>query len=203
MNDTQIREDSLSTLYNSGKSMFEIAQYYNCSPHKIVYWMDKFNIKRRSRSEAGYIKLNPNGDPFNIKTEFNLYDTFLYGIGLGIYWGEGEKVSRNSLRVANTDPYILITFSKFLKTICNVKSEKMRYSLVCFNDIDENVAKAYWSKILKISEDKFGKIVNIPTQGKGKYKRKSQFGVCTLTVSNTKLKTWIMEEIDKIKNPPV
>ena len=29
--------------------------------------MNKNNIKRRSRSEASYLKANPNGDPFKIK----------------------------------------------------------------------------------------------------------------------------------------
>ncbi len=198
-----ISKEKLKLLYDSGKSMFELAQLYKCSTHKIVYWMDKYKLKRRTRSEASYIKLNPNGDPFYIKRVFNLEDMFLYGLGIGLYWGEGEKASNNAVRVANSDPYVIKNFRRFLSSICGVQAEKMRYSLICFNDINENTAKTYWAKLLKISEAKFGKIVNIPTQGKGSYKKKSQFGVCTITVSNTKLKAWIMGEIDKIKNTPV
>ena len=194
---------TLIQLYEQGNSMVEIAQTLRCSPHKIVYWMDKYEIKRRSRSEALYRKRNPFGDPFLIKQNLNEKDIFLYGLGLGIYWGEGEKVSKYSIRVANTDPYILILFSDFLQKICGVKKEKMTFSLVCFNDSDPIKAKNYWAKMLGISDKKFGKIVIIPKQGKGVYKRKSQFGVCTITVSNIKLKLWIMQELNKLKTADI
>jgi len=50
-------------------------------------------------------------------------------------------------------------------------------------------------------KEKFGKIVQIPTQGKGTYKKKSRFGVCTITVGNVKLKNWILNEIAISKLP--
>ncbi len=195
----KILKEELIRLYHSGKSMNEIARIYNCSSHKIVYWMEKFHIKRRSLSDAMYYKLNPNGDPFLIKQSLSSQEMYLYGLGIGIYWGEGEKVSKSAIRVANSDPYVLIAFSEFLQQICGVKKEKMRYSLICFNDSLIEKVKAYWSQIFNIPDKKFGKIVRIPTQGKGIYKRKSQFGVCTLTVSNIKLKSWILGEINKQK----
>jgi len=52
------------------------------------------------------IKYNPNGDPFEIKTNLDKGEQFLKGLGLGIYWGEGTKTSIHSLRVANTDVYV-------------------------------------------------------------------------------------------------
>jgi hypothetical protein len=93
--------------------------------------MDKYEIKRRTRSDTIYLKLNPFGDPFSIKQEMNLQEMFLLGLGLGIYWGEGEKALKHAIRVANSDPYVLISFSSFLKSICGVKEEKIIYSLVC------------------------------------------------------------------------
>lgn len=53
--------------------------------------------------------------------------------------------------------------------------------------------------MLNISEEKFGKIVTIPMQGKGIYKKKSQAGIYTIIVNNIKLKKWMMHEIEKIK----
>jgi len=182
--------------------MAEIAKKSNCSINKVTYWMSKHGIKRRSRSEAGYIKLNPEGDPFLIKKNLTKEEKFLYGLGLGIYWGEGEKASRNTVRVANTDPYLIIAFKKFLLEICQLKEQKLTYSIVCFNDTSPENAKNYWSKILKTSKEKFGKIVQVSIQGKGKYKRKSEFGVCTVTASNIKLKAWIMDEIETLKQMP-
>ncbi|HZQ29466.1 MAG TPA: hypothetical protein VFA93_00060, partial [Patescibacteria group bacterium] len=125
-------------------------------------------------------------------------EMFLYGLGLGIYWGEGEKVSSNAIRVANTDPRLLKTFIRFLLEICGLEKEKLLYSIICFNDINAEEAKMHWAKELKISPDKFGKIVQIPTQGRGNYKRKSRFGVCTVIVSNIKLKPWIMKQLADI-----
>lgn len=200
MKDDPRLKEQLQLLYSSGYSMSEIAAKFLCSIHKVVYWMEKYKIKRRTRSQAAYLKQNPNGDPFKIKIRLNRNDLISYGLGLGIYMGEGEKVSKSAIRVANTDPKIIKLFIKFLLNICNVERNKLSYSIVCFNDNNITKVVEYWSKILEIPQEKFGKIVQIPTQGKGIYKKKSEFGVCTVTFCNMKLKSWIMREIEKMKN---
>lgn len=187
--------------YGSGKSMAEIATILGCSVHKIVYWMDKHGLRRRTRSEATYIKLNPEGDPFDIKRCLTRDDSFLLGLGIGLYWGEGEKVSPHALRVGNTDPGVIKTFIKFLLGICGARKDKLYYNIVCFNDTDPELARGYWAKQLKTSPEKFGKITQIPSQGKGNYKRKSRYGVCTVAFGNIKLKRWMMEQIEKLKSP--
>lgn len=187
----------LVKLYSSGKSMSEISSILKCSIYKVVYWMDKYQIKRRSSSEALYIKLNPGGDPFKIKENLTNEEIFLYGLGIGIYWGEGEKASGNAVRVANSDPFVIKVFIKFLREICQLKEYKIKFSIICFNDSNPEECLKYWIKKLKTSRKKFGKIVQIPKQGKGTYKRKSLNGVCTLTVCNVKLRSWIIEQIEK------
>ena len=194
-----ISKEELEREYLCGKSMFEIARDLKCSVHKVVYWMDKYNIKRRSHSEATYLKSNPDGDPFLVKNALSGSEQFIYGLGLGIYYGEGEKASKSSIRVANTNANLLRIFIKFLIEICGINRSKLSYSIVCFNDTDPKEAESYWAKQLKINEGKFGKIVQIPPQGKGSYKRKSKFGVCTVTFNNIKLKKWLMEELDNLQ----
>lgn len=61
MNNHSILKSELENLYLSGSSMPEIAIKLQCSIHKVVYWMNKYGIKRRDRSEALYVKLNPKG----------------------------------------------------------------------------------------------------------------------------------------------
>lgn len=200
MNKTPILRENLEKLYKSGLSMFEIAAKLKCSTHKIVYWMNKYNLQRRNLSDALYVKLNPNGDPFEIKKIMNQDEKFLYGLGIGIYWGEGDRRSKNALRVANTDPKLIKVFTKFLLTICQLEKRKLIYNLICFNDSNPEEVRNYWAKELRISKEKFGKIVQIPSQGKGTYRKKSNHGVCIAIVCNMKLKTWIMDEINKI-NP--
>jgi len=197
-----INKGELKDLYKSGKSMSDISKILNCSSHKIVYWMRKYGLKRRSRSEAGYIQQNPDGDPFKIRVKLNDKQMFLFGLGLGIYWGEGTKTSKHSLRVTNTNPDIIKYFIRFLLEICQLKKEKISFSLISFNDIDEETARDYWAKQLQISPQKFGKITIIPHQGKGTYKRKSQFGVCTVHANNIKLRNWLFLELDKLKSKP-
>lgn len=196
-----IPKNELGNLYSSGKSMSQIAKSLNCSPNKIVYWMKKYNIKRRTRSEATYLSSNPNGDPFNLDNINSLSkeEIFLYGLNIGLYWGEGEKTTKHAIRVTNSDPYVIIRFRDFLINICKLDPSKIKYYLISFNDIDQNTAKEYWANLLEISPDKFGKIVEIPSQGKGTYKKKSRYGVCTIYAGNIKLKSWILNEIEKVK----
>ncbi len=188
----------LKRIYVHGKSMAEIAKIHNCSVHKVEYWMDKYGIKRRSWSEATYVKRNPKGDPFLIKKRLTDREKFLLGLGIGIYWGEGDKVTRHQVRVSNTDPRVLKTFVAFLRNICQLKKKKITYSLICFNDTNPNTARNFWAKELRISPEKFGKITQIPTQGKGTYKRKSKYGVCSAAASNIKLKRWLMSQIASV-----
>lgn len=190
-------------LYNSGKSISETAKILNISPSKTIYWMKKLNINRRNHSDAAYIKQNPLGDPFKIKglTKMNNSEMFLYGLGIGIYWGEGNKAPKcGSLRVTNSDPGLIRVFLKFIKKIFQLEDKRFSFSIVSFNDVDPEIARNYWSKELKISPERFGKITIIPTQGKGTYKKKSRYGVCTAQGNNIKLRKLIIDKIDELRN---
>ncbi|MBU3964305.1 hypothetical protein KJ591_00035 [Patescibacteria group bacterium] len=85
-----IAKEKLEKLYKSGLSIQGIVDKTDWSYHQVIYWMDKYNIHRRSRSEANYVKYNPNGDPFKIKENLTKNEVALKGLGLGIYWGDGE-----------------------------------------------------------------------------------------------------------------
>ncbi|MDO9579336.1 MAG: helix-turn-helix domain-containing protein [Bacteroidales bacterium] len=192
-------KEKIVDLYQRGLSMQEIADKMGWSLHKVSYWLDKCNISRRSPSEASYLKWNPNGDPFNIKNKLNKNEILLKGLGLGLYWGEGDKSPNNtSVRLSNTDPQLIKKFKEFLVKICGVKKEKFSYSLILFNDINEKEAIRFWTQHIGIKRKQLGKIIKIPPQGKGTYKKKSQFGVFIIIVTNKKLKEKILEQIREI-----
>lgn len=196
-----IKPNTLRILYSKGQSFAEIAKTFGCSVHKIKYWMGKYKIPSRSISEAVYLKSNPTGDPFKIKENLSKSDIFLFGLGIGIFWGEGNKsILTSGLRVANTDPGIIKTFRNFIKIIYGLEDRRFSYSLICFNDSDPNTSKNYWANQLKISPQKFGKITIIPKQGKGTYKNKSLYGVCTVLANNSKLRKLVLEKIQELKN---
>ncbi|MDD5145848.1 MAG: hypothetical protein PHF44_03330 [Candidatus Pacebacteria bacterium] len=191
----------LANLYlNKNESAFEIAKASGCSENKINYWLHKYAIQKRTISEAIYIKHNPAGDPFKIKNRLNKKEVELKGLGLGIYWGEGDKSPNNTaVRVGNTDPFLIKKFREFLRKIYRVKEEKFFYGLILFNDIKKANAVEFWEKQLGIKRSQLGKITIIPPQGKGTYKKKSENGVLILGFTNKKLKEQILNEIKKYK----
>jgi hypothetical protein len=191
-----VTREKLKKLYEGGLSMMEIAERKKLPHSSIRYWMGRYNIPRRSWSEATYVKRNPRGDPFKIKQTLNKSEILLKGLGLGLYWGEGDKSNNTQVRMSNTDPYLLKKFKEFLVKICGVKEEKFKYSLVIFNDGDEFEGIKFWKSHFVIKRHQLGKIINIPPQGKGTYRKKNQFGVLTLTVCNKKLKEIILDEIN-------
>ncbi|KKU33045.1 hypothetical protein A3K29_05085 [Candidatus Collierbacteria bacterium RIFOXYB2_FULL_46_14] len=108
----------LTILYCDKKlSLSEMAYTTNLKIHKILYWMDKYGIKRRHKSEANYLKANPNGEPFKIKSKLTKREIKLKYLALGLYWGEGNKATNHKNRVTNSDPGV-IKISKNIYLSC-------------------------------------------------------------------------------------
>ena len=170
------------------KSASEIAKIIGLSETGINYWLRKFNIPKRTVSEAIYIKHNPDGDPFKIVLPKNLEDAKLFGLGVGLYWGEGTKADTGSVRLGNSDPAIIRIFIKFLVKFFNIDKNDLRFHLHTFTDIDIEEAKNYWKKELKIEESQFNKPLVTITGKLGNYRKKSKYGVLTVYYSNTKLR---------------
>ena len=77
--------------------MMEISERTGCRYKEIVDLMKDYNIPRRNWSEATYVKRNPEGDPFKVKSRLNEKETELKGVGLGIYWARETKVQTTRL----------------------------------------------------------------------------------------------------------
>ena len=199
--DNKPKKDILARLYLvEKKSSAEIANLFKCSVSKINYWLARYNVSKRSISEAVYTRRNPKGDPFvesvlSVKTP-NEY--FLYGLGLGLYWGEGTKSNTHSIRLGNTDPKLIRTFIKFLRQIYKIKPDKLKFGLQVFNDVPKIAAKKYWLRQLQARPSQFQKIVVSPPQGIGTYRKKAQYGVVTVYYHNKKLRDILCHTIDTI-----
>ena len=90
-----LKKEMLFHLYcGEKKSMQEIADRLNYSLHTVSYWMQKYKIPIRSRSEATYVRRNPGGDPFLFHKPITPEEIKLFGLGIGLYWGEGNKAIR-------------------------------------------------------------------------------------------------------------
>ncbi len=194
-----ITKKELELLYfQNGKSVHEIAEKYKCSDNRINYWFKKFNIKKRSISDAIYLKQNPDGDPFNFRKPISKEDLKLFGIGVGLYWGEGTKSSPTSVRLGNTDPKLIKCFIDFLERFYEVPRKKFRFGLQVFSDMSPQKVLDFWVKEIGFSKDHFGKVIVTPSRGRGTYRKKIQHGVLTVYVSNKKLRDLICMEIEKM-----
>ena len=195
-----LQRTKLQRLYIKEKlPSVKIAKVFNCSERTVNYWLARYGIKKRSISEAMYLRYNPNGDPFKvIHKPRTVKEATLYGLGLGLFWGEGNKKNKGSIRLGNTDPAIIKKFIQFLIKIFRINKKKLRFGLQVFNDMSEKKSLAFWLKELKefgIKKNQFFKVTVTPSRSIGNYREKSRFGVLTVYFSNTKLKNILDRQI--------
>jgi len=190
----------LERLYvHDKKSVHDIAHILRCSGGKINYWLHKFSIPKRSVSEAIYTKHNPHGDPFSCH-EFQMdKESFLFGLGLGLYWGEGTKRNLTAVRLGNTDPYLVRVFLLFLRKFYKIDNSRLHFAIQIFTDMDEKKEKKFWQKFLGVEAKQFYKTTITRSGSIGTYRTKSKHGVLTIHFSNTKLRNVLIGEIEKLK----
>jgi hypothetical protein len=118
-------------------------------------------------------------------------------MGIGLYWGEGTKANKNTVRLGNSDINILRTFIDFLNKFFGVSKDKLKFQLQLFSDLDINIAKRYWINGLKISKKQLYKTIITKSGSLGTYRHKSQYGVMTLYYGNTKLRNILVGMLPK------
>lgn len=181
------------------KSVHTIARELNCSDGKINYWLEKHSIPKRSISEAIYTRHNPNGDPFSTQGLQLNNDSLLFGLGLGLYWGEGTKRNLGQVRLGNTDPYLVKTFLLFLRRFYRIDNSRLRFALQIFTDMNQKKEEKFWREFLKIEAKQFYKTINTRSGSIGTYREKSKHGVLTIYFNNKKLRDILVGEIEKVK----
>ena len=193
-----MNKSSLERYYvQEKKSAADIARVYTCSQRTINYWLKKYNIPKRSIREALYIKNNPHGDPFVIKNPKTKDELILFGMGLGLYWGEGTKASKNAIRLGNSDPLLMKKFMEFLETLFGVKKKDLKFQLQIFSDLCTCDVEKIWMEKLGIHKKQLYKTIVTPQRSPGTYRKKNKYGVVTLYYGNTKLRDVIYNLLPK------
>ena len=193
----QLNKSLLRNLYLDKKlSVSEISNKLKISQSGINYWLSKYGIPKRTISDAVYLRCNKLGDPFSFNPPMNEYKWLLLGLGLGLYWGEGNKRSKSSVRLGNVDPKLIRVFIKFLKEIFSIDMTKLRFGLQVFSDTTPSVARNFWIRELKIKNSQFYKVTVTPSHKPGTYKNKSKFGVLTVYFNNVKLQKSLSQVIE-------
>ncbi len=199
-NRINLSKDELVNLYTTKKlSVSMISKIYECSENKINYWLKQYKIAKRTISDAIYQIKNPSGDPFVYKEPKSLRDGILFGMGLGLYWGEGAKRGTGGVRLTNTDPRLLRKFIEFLENVFCIDRDMLRFGLQIFRDIPKKKALDYWRTELGMRENQFYKVIVSKVRGSGTYKYKSEYGVIIIYFNNIKLKKLICSMIENIR----
>ncbi|MFA5532275.1 MAG: hypothetical protein WDA13_01605 [Candidatus Shapirobacteria bacterium] len=118
----------------------------------------------------------------------------LFLIGLGIYWGEGDKTNNGRVAVINTDPELLKIIVNFYRQCLGVVDSNLRVGLFIYEDIDRETIIDFWSNILNIPRQQFIKIQVLKSRSR-LTKHKSKYGICSLYFSSTRLSVKIHEWI--------
>jgi len=131
--------------------------------------------RKEARKEFEHLKLHP-----------------LFIAGISIYWEEGDRASKNNVRLSNIDPAMIRLFVRFLRGVCGIPVKKLWAYLLIYPDLKESECKNFWIKRSGLSKNNFTKSITI--QGKHKTKR-IRYGVCTAGTSSTylkeKLRVWL------------
>jgi len=193
MNRGKVSPQILKKLYiDKHKSALEIARRFGFSVNKVNYWFKKYSIGKRTISEAIYVKHNPKGDPFKLILPKTLDEAKLFGLGLGLYWGEGNKANKNTVRLGNSDPALMKIFIDFLTIFFQIDKDDLKFHLHLFSDIDIKEAQDYWIKKLNIKKGQFYKPIVSINGSLGTYRNKSKHGVLTVYYGNTKLRNLLV-----------
>ena len=195
-----LEKEKLERLYLvEHRSSHEIATIIKCSVHKVDYWLNKHNISKRTISDAIYSLHNPDGDPFVVRKISNQKEAVLFGLGLGLYWGEGNKKNKSSIRLGNTDPRLIAKFIDFLVQVYGIKKHKLRFALQIFSDMKADKALKYWQDYLNFPSSQFLKVVITPARSIGTYREKSKYGVLTVHFHNKKLRNILINTIENLQ----
>jgi hypothetical protein len=185
-----------------GLSAKQIADKLGVAEAKIVYWLRKYEIPKRSLSEAIYRRVNPNGDPFSLKTDLSPDEEKLKAAGLMLWVTEGSLKDKAEVYTSNSNPNLIRLFVEFLLRICRVEKNKIKVRVLYYPNMDLTIdeVKMFWVNETGLPESQ----INLNTyQAVHNYRAKSKYGTATVGVNNIKLRAlmeiWLNEMYNRLK----
>ncbi len=154
--------------------------------------LQKMNDARRVMLEKKYKNVEEDA-----AREFEIYKNDpLFAAGLMLYAGEGDKMTRGVIRLANTDFSIHRVFLKFIEKFTKIEKKYIKLSILLYPDLNIGECKIKWSQELNISLENFHKPQVIV--GRSKTKR-LHFGVGSIIISDSFLKRKLLFWIENSK----
>ncbi len=109
----------------------------------------------------------------------------LWLLGIGLYWGEGDKLSNEGVKIMNSDPEIIKAAIKWFRDICGLATENFRVTIHTYPDNDIVRTINYWSRITGVPKKQFGKTqIDRRTNKVSKKKGKLPYGTIKLVIKS-------------------
>ncbi len=190
--------EKISTEYSLGKSAREVGEAVNLPWRKVIYLMDKYGIRRRTRSDASYLQHNKDLFHIKVKETLTIDEERLKAFALGLLWEGGYINHPHTLAVRSENHQTLNSIVKLLTIICGVPKEKIHISITAYKGCDIKGIEQFWSRELNLPLSQFYKTRVLRGKGRGVYRKKrALYGTATLYVNNIKLiskiRSWLSE----------
>ncbi len=115
----------------------------------------------------------------------------LHMAGAMLYWAEGDKASRNAVRLSNSDPELIRLFVRFLRAYFDVTDEQMRVTCHLFADhlARQIEIEQFWLDMLALPRSCLcTSFVNIYSKYSQKKRRnKLPYGTVRICVHSTRI----------------
>lgn len=187
--------DNISELYlQKGMSMSEIANKYKMTVWKVVNYMRKNNIARRTSAETQKLQFERKPMSYMPKAKLTKSEQILKLVGLSLYWAEGAKTGGDTVDIANSDERIVSLFLTMLRSIYLIDEKRLRVFLYCHVNQNPDELISFWSNKLKISKHQFTKPY-VKFEFKRNKVNKMPKGLVHIRYNDRKLFKKIMEDI--------
>lgn len=194
-----------------GVSYGVLSSKFNIAKSTLHYWLSKLEIPEKSklRSKENWLKIvQPMGAKANHQKRIDrlrkIEQQTIKEINENIhikqskkallamlYWAEGSKGRGDMVTFANTDPQLIKLFASLLRSSYKIDENKFRIRIHLHYYHNEKKVKKYWSALLDIPVDQFGKTY-WKKRGTNKIYRKNAYGICFVRYNSLALKEEIM-----------
>ena len=92
-----------------------------------------------------------------------------------LYWAEGNK---KDFELINSSPELIKIFVEGLRELLKLPNDRIKSSIRIYDSLDKNVCLRFWSELLGIPKEDFGRMDVLPGNKKGKLK----YGMCRIRI---------------------
>jgi transposase-like protein len=115
--------------------------------------------------------------------------------GLMLYVGEGDKQNKYRVSLANSDPFVILLFTRWLTKFLQISKNQVRFGLHLYSNMNIAKERKFWQDALGFGRESFYKDQVRSVKTAFSYTDGNRHGTCTVYVIGSKSKTEIMQGI--------